>query len=414
VLWEWVKRDAEAAMAAVSSLKGQSAKVAASALISTLASREPERAWEFAQRLTHSEADPYNDPRYTALSSWGRVDPETALGIALKLKDTQLKNYVVEDIARQWADQDFSAALSYFAHLSDANSRAKGLVAMSSASQPNRAALFAALQQYGPVGDNYSAMNLLREWAGQDPTAAVSALREMTPSPMQEQAVLEFVRGWASSDGSSAVDIIGWASSLPGESGRSSAIHAAFEELAKRDTASTSKLLAKTPNDLQTDAIRGLAAGWSASDPERAATWAGTLPQTEKEAALSHIMGEWARRAPERAAVFAQTHDRSGELVSSVANEWLPYAPEQAAAWVDKLPTGEVRDAGLARVAEIIGREDPGAAALWAQRISSASQRDEQLRRICDQWLSADPVAAKAWIATSQLSAEAKQSLLAR
>ena len=414
VLWEWVKRDPGAAVAAVSSLRGQPAKTAASALISTLASREPIKAWEFAQRLPRSSADPYSDPRYTALSSWGRADPETAMSIALTLEDTQLKNYVVEDIARQWADQDFASALSYFANLSDANSRAKGLVAMSSSSQPNRAELFAALQQYGPVGDNYSAMNLLREWAKQDPSAAADALGQMAPSPMQEQAVLEFVRGWISSADSSATDVVAWASSLAGESARSSAIHAAFEELAKQDASSASKLLAEAPSALQTTAVRGLAAGWSESDPEKAAAWAGALPETEREAAFYEIMGAWARRAPERAAAFAQTHDKNGQLVSSVANEWLPYAPEQAAAWVDKLPAGDVRDTGLMRVAEIISREDPGAAALWAQRISSAPQREEQLQNICGQWISVDPVAAKAWISTSKLSAEAKQSLLSR
>jgi hypothetical protein len=408
LLWDWARVDPEAAMAAVSALKGNAAMIAASTLISSIASREPERAWEFAQRLPRTTGDHYTDPRYSALSAWGQSDPKAAMEKALQVEDVQLRNSAVEAIARQWADHDFSAALSFVSQLSDPGSRAKGLVGMSGANQPNHAELFAAIRQHGPVGENYSVTNLLQAWARKDPQAAASALKQMPPGPAQEEAVPELVRGWMSTDNVNAQSVIKWIESLNSVRAKSYASRIAFETLAQRDPSAASQLLGSVPTLLKSSAVDGLAMGWSSSNPEQAAAWAATLPQTERESALSSIVGAWARQSPQRAAEFAQKHDSNGALVSSVASEWLPYAPEQAGTWVDKLPKGEVRDIGLVRVAEIVGREDPGAAILWAQRISSTPKRNDQLEQICRQWLEADPVAAKQWISSSSFSAETK------
>jgi hypothetical protein len=414
ILWEWAKRDPESAMAAVSRLNGHAARTAATALVGILASREPQKAWQFALRLPRSSGDYYGDPRYSALSAWGRSDPKAAMDTALALDDAQVKSAAIEDIARNWAEQDFTSALSYITQLGDASARAKGITAMSSASHANRAELFAALQQYGPVGDSYSAANLLREWAKQEPEAAAEALRQMSPGPNREQAVTEFVRGWMSTENARADQVVAWCSALESENARRTATQVAFEELSKQNAKAAAKLVTALPAAQQEVATLGIAQGWGASEPASAATWALSLPEGPRENALNSVITEWARRSPRDAAAFAQTHDNRGDLVSAVANEWIPYAPEQAAAWVDRLPVGQIRDTGLTRVAEIIGREDPSAAALWAQRISLPETREEQLRNICYQWLQIDPPAAKSWIATSPLSAEAKQSLLQR
>lgn len=408
LLWNWGRIDPEAAMAAVSALKGNAAKIAASTLISSIASREPERAWEFALKLPRTTGDQYTDPRYSALTAWGQSDPKAAMEKALRVDDAQLRTSAIQTIARQWADQDFSAALSFVSQLSDPSSRAKGLVGMSGANQPNHAELFAAIQQHGPVGENYSVTNLLQAWARKDPQAAASALKQMPPGPAQEEAVPEVVRGWVSTDNVDAQSVIKWIESLNSVRAKSQASRIAFETLAQRDPSLASQLLGSVPSLLKGSAVDGLAMGWSSSNPEQAAAWAATLPKADKETALSSIVGAWARQSPQRAAEFAQKHDSNGALVSSVASEWLPYAPEQAGAWVDKLPQGQVRDVGLIRVAEIVGREDPGAAILWAQRISSTPMRNDQLEHICRQWLEVDPTAAKQWISSSSFSAETK------
>ena len=413
---EWVKRDADAATAAVLALRGHAAEVATHSLVSNLAIYQPQRAWELAQKLPRQGGFPENDLRFAALTSWAEADPQAAMAAVLKIEDGLVKTTTIDWIATQWAERDFAAAFSFMTNLRDTSIRSKALaaIAIAPSGQSRPAEMFAALRQYGPVGDVTLTSNLLQEWAKQDPASASAALSDMQPGPAKDVATTMLVRGCLSTHNGKAQDVLRWIASLSGENAQSSATEAAFEELARRDAPTASELLAQAPSASRTAAVRGLASGWSASDPEQAAAWAAQLPQDQKTAALSIAIEEWARRVPDRAAAFAQAHDSNGELVSSVVAEWLPHSPEQATAWVDKLPTGEVRDAGLARVAEIIGREDSGAAALWAQRISSASQREEQLRRVCDQWLSVDPVAAKAWIATSRLSAEAKQSLLAR
>jgi ferric-dicitrate binding protein FerR (iron transport regulator) len=163
---------------------------------------------------------------------------------------------------------------------------------------------------------------------------------------------------------------------------------------------------------LQIDAAAGLAEGWAAAEPARAAAWAATLDEETKGTALPGVVSQWARRAPQEAAAFAQANDSRGDLVTAVAQEWMPYSPDLAGRWVDKLPPGDARDAGLSSIGQIVANEDPAAAVLWISRMTSAPRREQELQYMCSQWIQIDPAAAKAWIGGSNLSADTKASLL--
>jgi hypothetical protein len=412
MMYEWVRRDADAAMAAAARLAGPAAIKANEALLQALTGIDPERAWSHAQTLPRHQGDVWQDPRYSVLSTWANTDPLAALKAALSLGDTELQTTAIGEIARIWAESDFGSALSYVVEIGDSGPRAKALAAMAASGQHNRPELFAALLEFGPVGDQNHTHYLIKEWAKEDPRGAADALRQLPPGPVFEQAVVEFARGWISADSAQAKDVVSWVSALPTGGAKSAATRVAFDELARRDAAVASKLLDGVDPAVRKDAAWGLAEGWASAEPAQAAAWAATLPADAKSFILPGVVAQWARRTPGEAAAFAQANDNQGDLVSAVAREWMPYSPDQTGRWVDKLPAGDVRDAGLSAIGQIVSNEDPAAAVLWISRITSVPRREQELQYICSQWVQIDPAAAKAWIGGSNLSAETKASLL--
>lgn len=413
MMYEWVRRDADGAMAAASRLTGSAATTANSALLQALAGIDPEKAWNHAQSLPRSPGDIWQDPRYSVLSAWANADPLAAMKAALSLGDAELQSSAIGDIARVWGENDWPSAFSYVLEMRDSAARAKALASMAGSGRANRPELFAALLEFGPVGDQSQAHFLLRDWAKEDPRGAADALRQLPPGPGFEQAVVEFTRGWISAGNAQAEDVVSWASGLPNGPAKSAAARVVFEELARRDAAAASQLMGGLDPDLRNDAASGLAEGWAAAEPGQAAAWAATLAEETKANVLPGVVSQWARRAPQEAAAFAQANDHRGDLVTAVAREWMPYSPDQAGRWVDKLPPGDARDSGLSAIGQIVANEDPAAAVLWISRMTSAPRREQELQYVCGQWVQTDPATAKAWIAASNLfSAETKASLL--
>ncbi len=319
-------------------------------------------------------------------------------------------------IARSWSDADFPSALRYVLALPDTDLKSEALAEMAwSSDQASKQELFMALVEHGPVGNNVYAANIMEGWARQDPVSAAAALAQLPPSSGLDETTTHFVRGWLSSSDADPTDIFSWVRSLPEKtSAREQAAVAFFEEIGRRDAQSGAKLLAGLDAATQKSASEGLAEGWSSTSPEEAAAWTLQLPPEKRTAAVRAVVSNWARRDPIAAAEFAARNDSNGDFVSTVVDEWLPGSPQQATAWVESLPRGDVRDAGLAKVAEIVWREDPSAAVLWASRISSASRRENELQSICSRWIRIDPIGATSWIQNSTLPPKVKSSLLAR
>ena len=412
MMFEWVKRDADAAMKAVSRLTGAAAATANAALLQVLAGYDPQKAWNYAQSLPRHKGDIWQDPRYSTLSAWANADPLAAMNTALTLEDDELKSAAIGEIARNWAEADFPAALAFVNALGDPASRAKALAAMAYSSRAQKPELFSALLEFGPVGDQSQTHYLIREWAKEDPTAAAEAVQQLPPGPALEQAVCEFTRGWLSAESTRSEDVIAWTSSLPTAAARAAAARTVFDELGRKDGSAAARLIATLDPALRNEAAWGLAQGWASSEPALAAAWGAALAPESRSAVLPGIVSQWASRTPEQAAAFAQAQDSQGDLVSAVAQQWMPYSPDQAGRWVDKLPAGDARDAGLSSIGQIVANEDPAAAVLWISRMTSAPRREQELQYICSQWTQIDPIAAKAWIGGSNLSADTKSLLL--
>jgi hypothetical protein len=408
----WVRRDTDAAIAAISQLSGSAATTANTALLQSLAAIDPAKAWNHAQTLPRRTDDIWQDPRYSTLSAWGGVDPMAAMQAALSVDDAEVRSLSVGEIARNWAGSDFPAALSFVTSLTDPGTRAKALAGMASSDGARKPELFSALLEFGPVGDHSQAHYLLKQWAAEDPVAAAAAIQQLPAGRAFEQAAGEFARGWLAANNSQPSEVIKWAESLPSGAARAAAARAVFEELGRKDASLAAGFIAAMNPVLQNDASEGLANSWGDAEPSRAAAWAASLSAEVKESILPGIISQWARRTPEQAAEFARLHDNTGHLVSAVAQEWMPYSPEKAGYWVDNLPAGDARDNGLSTVGRIVLNEDPAAAVLWLSRMSSAERREEELLSVCSQWLESDPAAAKAWIFRSSLTETSKASLL--
>jgi len=124
---------------------------------------------------------------------WAELDPREALQLALSCRLDQAPGAVVENLAQQWAAADLAAAREWI----DAQ----------------------------PPSDFRSdlAARIGFLWAQTDAKAAAQyVLREITPGPVQEEAVISVLHQWAQQDAASA---LAWAQTFPSGDLRDRALH---------------------------------------------------------------------------------------------------------------------------------------------------------------------------------------------
>jgi hypothetical protein len=92
---------------------------------------------------------------------------------------------------------------------------------------------------------------------------------------------------------------------------------------------------------------------------------------------------------------------------------WADQSVEQAGNYLSGLPTGKVRDVGIAALASKILPHSPETAAEWAMKITDNARRQQELVVIGESWLKSDPAAGRAWIKQAPLPPNEKAKLLA-
>ena len=98
---------------------------------------------------------------------------------------------------------------------------------------------------------------------------------------------------------------------------------------------------AKLPEDVLLNLAKQSAASWADREPAEAGKWAATLPAKEQEAAVPGVVSRW-------------------------LNTDAPAATE----WVQTLPEGPVRNAGIAEIVRKVEGSDPALAAQWKELIT--------------------------------------------
>jgi hypothetical protein len=196
-----------------------------------------------------------------------------------------------------------------------------------------------------------------------------------------------------------------------------------------------------------------MARGWAATEPEKAVSWAKTVPDDLAGMALKGSMEQLAAKdfavamrefdgvnpaqrdvvlgalganmgeapQPERVAEVIRLVEEAaeGEGRASAAHlamlRWTRQDPEAASAWVAGQPEGGTRDAAIQgfAYASVLAKTDPEAGLEWTAAVSNQEQRFSALNQNVKAWVEYDPAAAREWVqSTPRLNDDDRGRLL--
>jgi hypothetical protein len=298
----------------------------------------------------------------------------------------------------------------------------------------------ASLQTLDPTKQGGDATSILAGIAATDPQRAVKWLNDpanrMTAFPLIGQFLAgSIAKEWARQDPEAAVD---WASKLP-DSQRTGAYIGLMGTLASTDPRTASTLVARLEDGgPRREAIRNIATAWAKQAPVAAMDWAQSLAGEDRKSAMNEALGSWASHQPQDAAKYLEKTTASeitAAQLKAVAEPWLNQAPAAAAAWVATRPAGDARneamsgviwrwtmtepvaasawlraqpagpthDAGIAGLALATFDTDPSSALTWAASIADETKRAESIAIGMTEWLKRDSTAAREWAATNNI-----------
>ena len=239
------------------------------------------------------------------------------------------------------------------------------------------------------MGGAFVRPTVLQGWASSDP---VNAAKYYTENPTQF-AMMNMMGGargrggmgmqgpggiiageWAKQDPSGAME---WAKSLKTNS--SDAMTSVVSEVAKTDPRKAAEMVSSMDEGSRKGAYETIAKQWGASNFTEAQTWANSLPEDQRGAAIaSAITG------------LAQT------------------SPELAATELGKMTDMEARRETIPIVAKIYAREKVSDSMTWVGSLSDGEKSDS-MREVMPIWTASDNVAALDFV-KSQTSPDVKDS----
>ncbi|HPA19013.1 MAG TPA: hypothetical protein PLU30_14790 [Verrucomicrobiae bacterium] len=241
----WVRTDAEGALAWAKSLGGNQSQFAVGGVLYQLASIDPAQA---AKRLATIEGGTSN-ARYAEMiaGQYARQDPVAAAAWAQTLTDPAAQRDALDRIAREWVNKDPAAAAQWVQQgaaqydMSDAARRVAQQMA-----QQNPAQAIAWANQLPQGDERVSAIaSAVGQWAEKDPNSAGTWLNSnVTAGPEGDRIISSYARNIANQDPAAAIQ---WASSISDANSRTHITVDLARDWYRRDQAAAESWLQSAP-----------------------------------------------------------------------------------------------------------------------------------------------------------------------
>lgn len=365
------------------------------------------------RRLDRAPAREANRGTATADAPFSLAEMRAALDHLKDIPDLAERANALQKLIRRWAEQDGRGAFGYVQALEEGETKVKlmGIVA-------------AAL-------------------ANADPQFLAAQTLTLPNTRSSRELVQDLAKNWAVNDAPGALI---WAEQLPDSFGKGDALAIVLGQLGKQNPEQVSSLINQLPaGDFKNSLISNLASEWGLNSPGEAIAWANTLPDTEKGAALSNLIGAWAQQDPSAAGSYVAqmpAGDLQNQVVLSAVLGWAGTDPAGAGAWVLQFPDGlrdqglhslmgawvtadssgalnwasgladdATRNAALENFVESAAYWSPARAASAALLISDPAQQEEAMKTAMSQWAQIDPEAAQNWLDQASVTSGAKTEL---
>ncbi|MBS0630756.1 MAG: hypothetical protein JSS11_02500 [Verrucomicrobia bacterium] len=243
----------------------------------------------------------------------------------------------------------------------------------------------------------------LREWAGEDPEAALTYVRRMPRGPRYTQGLLIVLDALGRKDESRALQVAGELVTTRAEQAFYAGL---FERMAGRDPAAAATHLAAVPEGGgRAQAVRAIAEVWTARDSAAAFAWSRQLREPDRTAALESHLAILADTAPREAIEHArQALDGPARerAISRAIQHLMLTDPKAAAGLVSLLPPGELQMFAAIDVAHEFGARDPQAALAWLKTLPEGEVQRLALNNLLSAWGATDGEAAGNYVAAME------------
>ncbi|MDH3521057.1 MAG: hypothetical protein OEM49_11430 [Myxococcales bacterium] len=293
---------------------------------------------------------------YLFMYAWTRFDPEGAFARSRKSSQQMLRRRGSAAATYYWAMDNPKAALYWVETIEDTAFRE-------------------FLTEY-----------LITGWALSTERDSAAIYISKLPRSRLRQAQTSVIMAQYMKDGPEAV--MHWAESLPediSESYRHEVFQRAANQIALRDPELSARWIGQhVGKSYARSTIRPVAKKWFKLDPRGTVEWLVSLPSVpQTNRVMSYLMGRW-------------------------------YDEDAGAAtrWIEAETLTPSHDPAIDAFARRLSKSFPRKALQWAEMIQDATRRERSLVAVGQNWFRQTPEAARAWLATSGLSASARDEVL--
>ena len=233
---------------------------------------------------------------------------------------------------------------------------------------------------------------LLDFYSGLTPAQLQEEAYKLESLPMSERIMASFLLfgRWAEKDPQAAMaytNKIGFAGAFVRPT--------VLQSWASTDPANAAKYYASNPREFAMMGMMGgrgpgggqsgaaiIASEWARQDPTGAMAWAGSL-NTEKNQAMSAVIGEIAKTDPQAASVqvAAMTAgDSKDRAIGSVVNDWARVDPQAAAEFLKQQNSAQAQQDSMRQLMPTWVSQDSSAALAYANSYEAGPVRDSALQ----------------------------------
>jgi hypothetical protein len=322
-------------------------------------------------------------PGLNELAKWAAADPRHAFDFVLAHQSGSVSRSAIKTIGKEWAKQDPTAALAY--------AREKG-------------------------GDwsMTLANSALGEWVRRDTGEAAKWMAAADPSTRNNLSG-DFLEAWANNDLAAA---LGWAQTNLSGTMLNRGVAAAIRGAAEKDVAAAAEIVGLMQDSpAQAQAAGAVARKWfphfqQQKPPGEAVAWLAKLEGESLKRAVSEVTWSWSESDPEGMAAFlASGGDYSSWIYSAVGRSLTRKNPSAAIQWSEQLPA----NVGHEVAGDVFSdwrRIQPSAALEWLRELPEDDGRRIQFfKKAIEEWAK-DPRTTEQFAAFAELNKPVAEHLV--
>lgn len=380
-------------------------------VVSGWAESDPLGALQFLRQMPKHEVTQYI---YSVTYSLARVDGPAALAL---IDEFKLPHHYASNVYDAWATADpAGAARALLAGSGKIDSLGAWHGVIGHWVRADAAAATAFVEAM-PDGHRkqQARQGLLNQLGESDPATALQMSLEQLTGSAKVSASHQIISSWAVRDLPAAR---AWIEQQPDKSMRNKLYTAISHQWAQTDPASAAAFLSSETgmsSTLSQQMAQTVAHQWAEQDPEAALAWLQKLPTgMVRNQAAQGVLQSFARADPQRAKTLAETlpPDLRNTAYMSIAQNLAQHDLSEALEWIKEMPKGSARRQALNGIAYSEGmRADPQQALALLSDMPSGMERGNFINAIANSWAQQDPAEAFEWAKSLPNKGERQRAL---